>query len=74
MTATLADPRPAGTEDVDDYHVLALRWWHGQNGAHRPSTCGCLPCADLRRYLGWPPLSIVIGVRIIESLPREAQS
>lgn len=70
MSVALIADRPGAL--VDDYHVKALRWWHGKVGEHRPAVCRCLPCADLRRYLGWPPLPIFIGSRVLPALSPEA--
>jgi hypothetical protein len=63
MTTALVAERPADL--VDDYHGIGLRLWHGKVGQHGPLH-RCLICGDVRRYLGWPPLPIVIGQRVFQ--------
>jgi hypothetical protein len=71
VSIAVALERPA--ELVDDYHGIGLRLWHGKVGQHGPLH-KCIVCADLRGYLGWPPLPIVIGRHVIPSLPVERRS
>lgn len=46
--------------DVESYWRTARDWWREKRDGHC-ETCPCLPCSDLRQFLGIRPITPAIS-------------